>query len=48
MTNSGSTTVTKYTGSGGEVVIPGMINGLQVTSIGNFAFAHQQMKHRAS
>jgi hypothetical protein len=38
-TESGSITITKYTGSGGDVTIPGTINGLSVTSIGNLAFA---------
>jgi hypothetical protein len=37
--DGGTVTITGYSDSGGEVVIPGMINGLQVTSIGNFAFA---------
>ena len=37
-TNSGTITITKYTGSGGAVVIPGTTNGLQVISIGNNAF----------
>jgi hypothetical protein len=38
-TNSGTITITKYTGSGGDVTIPNTINGLSVTSIGAFAFA---------
>ena len=39
MTNNGTITITRYTGSGGVVAIPGTINGLPVTSIGNNAFA---------
>jgi len=37
-TNNGTITITKYTGSAGAVFIPGTINGLPVTSIGNRAF----------
>ena len=37
-TNDGTITITRYTGSGGAVDIPDMINGLPVTSIGDFAF----------
>jgi hypothetical protein len=37
-TNNGTITVTKYTGPGGAVTIPGTINGLPVTSIGDGAF----------
>ena len=37
-TNKGAITITKYTGTGGAVTIPGTINGLPVTSIGNYAF----------
>src|SRR5450759_623024 len=38
-TNSDNTiTITKYTGSGGAVVIPSTINGTTVTSIGEAAF----------
>lgn len=33
-TNKGQITITKYTGSGGNVEIPSMIDGLPVTSIG--------------
>jgi hypothetical protein len=36
--NNGTVTITKYTGPGGAVTIPGTINGLLVTSIGNWAF----------
>ena len=38
-TNKRTITITGYTGSGGAVTIPGTINGLPVTSIGNYAFA---------
>ena len=38
-TNNGTITITKYTGPGGEVSIPGKINGLPVTSIGDGAFS---------
>ena len=34
--NDGTITITVYTGSGGNVVIPAMINGLPVTSIGDY------------
>ena len=34
-TNNGTITITGYTGSGGAVTIPGTINGLPVTSIGD-------------
>jgi hypothetical protein len=38
-TNTGSTiTITRYTGSGGNVTIPRVINGLPVTAIGRDAF----------
>jgi probable HAF family extracellular repeat protein len=37
-TNNGTITITKYTGPVGAVTIPGMINGLPVTSIGYEAF----------
>ena len=36
--NNGTITITKYTGAGGEVIIPSTINGLPVTSIGQSAF----------
>jgi hypothetical protein len=38
MTNSGTITITGYTGSGGAVTIPSPINGLPVTSIGSNVF----------
>jgi len=37
-TNNGTITITGYTGPGGDVVIPGTISGLPVTSIGETAF----------
>ena len=38
-TNNGAITITGSTGPGGDVTIPDTINGLPVTSIGDFAFA---------
>jgi|GEM_PF-2795356 len=38
-TNAGMVTIIKYTGSGGEVAIPGVINGLSVAGIGDAAFS---------
>ena len=38
-TNNGAIKITQYTGSGGVVTIPGTINGLPVTSIGDDAFS---------
>jgi hypothetical protein len=38
-TNQGTVTITAYLGSGGAVVVPGKLNGLAVTSIGESAFA---------
>ena len=38
-TNNGTITITRYTGSGGDVTIPDTINGLPVTSIGDEAFS---------
>ena len=38
-TNDDTATITGYTGPGGEVTIPGTINGLPVTGIGYRAFA---------
>jgi hypothetical protein len=37
-TNNGTITITKYTGSGGAVVIPSTTNGWPVTCIGDYAF----------
>ena len=37
--NSGTITITGYTGPGGAVTIPSTINGLPVTSIGDYAFS---------
>ncbi len=39
-TNGGTITITGYTGSGGDVTIPNTINGLPVTSIGEWTFSH--------
>ena len=39
-TNNGTITITGYTGPGGDVTIPSTINGLLVTSIGEYAFDH--------
>ena len=36
--NNGTITVTGYTGSGGALIIPGTINGLPVTRVGDKAF----------
>ena len=36
----GGVTITRYTGSDTEVVIPSTINGKKVTSIGNYAFSY--------
>jgi hypothetical protein len=41
VTNGGSLTITRYTGSGGPVVVPDMTNGLPVTSIGGNAFENK-------
>jgi hypothetical protein len=38
-TNSGTITITGYTGPGGDVTIPDTTNDLPVTSIGSYAFA---------
>ena len=40
-TNDGTITITQYTGPGGDVTIPDTINGLPVTSIGNYAFLYR-------
>ena len=37
-TNNGSITITRYAGSGGAVIIPGRMNGLPVTCVGDSAF----------
>ena len=37
-TNDGAATITGYTGRGGSVTIPGAMDGLPVTGIGEFAF----------
>src|SRR4051794_9175323 len=37
-TNNGAITITSYTGSGGDVTIPGATNGYPVTTIGANAF----------
>jgi hypothetical protein len=37
-TGNGAITITRHTGPGGAVTIPGTINGLPVTSIGQGAF----------
>jgi len=39
-TNNGAITITGYTGTGGEVIIPGTTNGYPVTSIGTSAFSN--------
>ena len=38
-TNQGAVTITKYTGSGGDLAIPSTITGLPVTAIADWAFA---------
>jgi hypothetical protein len=39
--DNGTITITGYTGSGGGLTIPGTIDGLPVTSIGNSAFSNK-------
>jgi hypothetical protein len=39
-TNNGTITITEYNGPGGAVEIPGKINGLPVTSVGDWAFSY--------
>jgi len=39
-TNNGTITITRYTGPGGQVVVPAEITGLPVTSIGDGAFVY--------
>ncbi|HPA17288.1 MAG TPA: leucine-rich repeat domain-containing protein [Verrucomicrobiae bacterium] len=39
-TNNDQVTITRYTGPGGDVIIPNMIGGLPVTGIGDKAFYH--------
>ncbi len=38
-TNNGAITITGYTGPGGALTIPSAVNGLPVTSIGQYAFS---------
>src|SRR5215471_1786541 len=40
ITNNGTITITGYTGPGGAVTIPSVINSLPVTDIGQNAFAN--------
>jgi len=40
-TANGAITITGYTGPGGNVTVPGAINGLPVTAIGDWAFSNQ-------
>src|SRR2546422_1056789 len=42
-TNNGAITIAGYSGSDVDVTIPDTINGLPVTSIGNYAFQYQQI-----
>ena len=37
-TNNGAITITGYTGAGGDIIIPNVINGYPVKNIGSFAF----------
>src|SRR5262245_15245075 len=38
-TDNNTITITGYTGAGGEVTVPGMINGLPVVAIGDWALS---------
>src|SRR5688572_15449162 len=40
-TDNGAITITGYTGPGGALAIPATINGLPVTTIGNYAFQNR-------
>ena len=44
-TNNGAISITGYSGFGGDVTIPWAINGLPVTSIGNWAFYQRSSLH---
>jgi hypothetical protein len=44
-TNNGAITITGYTGSGGAVTIPDMIDGLLVTDIGTNAFENSRINN---
>lgn len=39
-TNNGTLTITSYVGSNSDVIIPDTINGLRVTSVGDYAFSN--------
>ncbi len=38
VTDDGKAQITKYTGTGGDITIPSTLGGVEVTSIGNYAF----------
>jgi hypothetical protein len=42
-TNDATITITGYTGPGGEVIIPSTLDGLPVTTIGDFAFSERDL-----
>jgi len=42
-TNNGAITITQYSGSDANLVIPSETNGWPITSIGNYALAYRQM-----